>query len=120
MTVYKTYDAIRQNYYVPNLNKKFNNYIKQYVACQTRNFKKGNPKKKKKLKSIKKRYPYHIAEIALDLSGPYPHFLRKQIHFFTDCYLLRLAFCVADNQLITQLIQFWMKYLLVKVVLYNL
>lgn len=48
MTVYETYDAIRQNYYVPNLYKKFNNYIKQYVACQTRNFKKGNPKKKKK------------------------------------------------------------------------
>lgn len=46
MTVYKTYDAIRQNYYVPNLYKKFNNYIKQYVDCQTRNFKKGNPKKK--------------------------------------------------------------------------
>lgn len=52
MTVYKTYDAIRQNYYVPNLYKKFNNYTKQCVACQTRNFKKGNPKKKKETEII--------------------------------------------------------------------
>lgn len=67
MAVDKTYDAIRQKYYIPNLYKKLIRYIEQCIICQTRSSRKSHP-------SVQETEipPYPFAKIALDLSGPYP------------------------------------------------
>lgn len=43
MAVDKTYDAIREKYYIPNLYKKLIRYIEQCIICQTRSSRKSHP-----------------------------------------------------------------------------
>lgn len=43
MGVDKTYDVIRQKYYMPNLYKRLHSYIGRSVVCQTRSNKKNQP-----------------------------------------------------------------------------
>lgn len=79
----KTFDAIRQKYYWPNLYKQLYSYVTTCITCQTRNLKKNNPPVQET--DIP---PYPFAKIALDLSGPYPETLsgNKYIISFIDLY----------------------------------
>lgn len=67
MGIDKTFDAIRQKYFWPNLYKNLYEYISSCVTCQTRSMKKIKP-------SLQETDipPYPFAKIGLDLSGPYP------------------------------------------------
>lgn len=94
MAVDKTYDAIRQKYYIPNLYKKLIRYIEQCIICQTRSSRKSHPPVQET-----EIPPYPFANIALDLSGPYPTTLsgNKYIVSLIDIYSVwPQAFCVAD------------------------
>lgn len=67
MGVDKTYDVIRQKYYMPNLYKRLHSYIDGCVVCQTRSNKKNQPPLQE---TDKPSFP--MAKMGLDLSGPYP------------------------------------------------
>lgn len=65
MGIDKTFDAIKQKYYWPNLFKELYDYVSRCVLCQTRNMKKIKPPVQPT--DIP---PYAFAKIGLDLSGP--------------------------------------------------
>ena len=83
MGVQKTYDAIRQKYYWPNLFKELYDYVSACTICQTRSAQKVKP-------SIQETDipPYTFAKLSLDLSGPYPKSLsgNRYIIAFVDWY----------------------------------
>ena len=67
MGIDKTFEAIKQKYYWPNLYKELYEYISRCVTCQTRNMLKIKPPQQ--MNDIP---PYAFAKIGIDLSGPYP------------------------------------------------
>lgn len=77
----KTFDAIRQKYYWPNLYKELYDYVGKCVICATRNLKQLKP-----TTQITDVPPFPFAKIGLDLSGPYPKSLsgNKYIVGFVD------------------------------------
>ena len=83
MGIDKTFDAIRQKYYWPNLYKELYDHVGKCVPCAMRNLKKLKP-------SIQETEvpPFSFAKIGLDLSGPYPQSLsgNKYIVGFVDLY----------------------------------
>ena len=83
MGVQKTYDAIRQKYYWPNLFKELYDYVSACTICQTRSAQKVKP-------PIQDTDipPYAFAKLSLDLSGPYPKSLsgNRYIIAFVDWY----------------------------------
>lgn len=83
MGVDKTYDVIRQKYYMPNLYKRLHSCIDGCVVCQTRSNKKNQPPLQET-----DILPFPMAKIGLDLSGPYPASLsgNKYIVSFIDIY----------------------------------
>ena len=83
MGIDKTFDAIRQKYFWPNLYKMLYEYVSNCVSCQERSMKKIKPP----LQETDIR-PYPFAKIGIDLSGPYPTTLsgNKYITDFIDLY----------------------------------
>ena len=83
MGVQKTYDAIRQNYFWPNLFQELYEYVPKCVPCQARASQNVKP-------LLQNTYiaPYPMAKLSLDLSGPYPKTLsgNKYIIAFVDWY----------------------------------
>ena len=67
MGIDKTFDAIRQKYFWPNLYKMLYEYVSNCVSCQERSMKKIKPPLQET--DIP---PYPFAKIGIDLSGPYP------------------------------------------------
>ena len=91
----KTFDAIRQKYYWPNLYKTVHNHITACVPCQQRNMHRIKP-----LLQTTDIPPYAFAKVGLDLSGPYPTTLsgNKYIVSFIDFYSgYPEAFAVPDK-----------------------
>ena len=79
----KTFDAIRQKYYWPNLYKELYDYVGKCVTCAQRNLKKIRaPVQETDIP------PFSMAKLGLDLSGPYPRSLsgNKYIVGFVDLY----------------------------------
>jgi len=67
MGIDKTFDAIRQRDFWPNMYKQLYQYSNKCVPCQQRNLTKHKvPLQETDIP------PYPFAKIALDLSGPYP------------------------------------------------
>ena len=83
MGVQKTYDAIRQKYFWPNLFQELYEYVSKCVSCQTRSGQNVKP-----LLQNADIPPYPMAKISLDLSGPYNKTLsgNKYIIAFVDWY----------------------------------
>ena len=81
--VQKTFNSIRQKYYLPNLFKETNTYVSECTICQTRSLQKIRPPLQET--DIP---PYPMAKLSLDLSGPYPTSLsgNKYIIAFVDWY----------------------------------
>ena len=95
MGIDKTFEAIKQEYYWPNLYKELYEYISRCVTCQTRNMQKIKPPQQ--MNDIP---PYAFAKIGIDLSGPYPTSLsgNKYIIGFIDWYSgYPEAFAVPDK-----------------------
>ena len=95
MGIDKTYDAIKQKYYWPNLYKELYEYVSRCFTCQTRNKQKVKP-------TLQMTHipPYAFAKISLDLSRPYPTSLsgNKYIVEFIDLYSgYPEAFAVPDK-----------------------
>lgn len=66
----KTFDAIRDKYYWPNLYKEIYDHVNKCIICSLRNL------KKIKLPTQETDIPpYPFAKLGLDLSGPYPRSL---------------------------------------------
>jgi hypothetical protein len=83
MGIDKTFEAIRNKYYWPNMFKEMYDYVTTCVACQTRNFKKVRaPMQETHVP------PYPFCHIGVDVSGPYPTTLseNKYIIGFIDLY----------------------------------
>ena len=74
----KTFDAIRDKYYWPNLYKQVYDHVSKCVPCQTRNLKKV----KAPLTEVDTP-PYPFAKIALDLVGPLPKTLSNNVYILT-------------------------------------
>lgn len=89
MGVDKTYDVIRQKYYMPNLYKRLCSYIEGCVICQTRSNKRTQPPLQET--DIQ---PFPMAKVGLDLSGPYPTSLTGNKYIF-----LSLTFTLDDRKL---------------------
>ena len=83
MGVQKTYDAIRQKYFWPNLFQELYEYVSKCVSCQTRSGQNVKP-----LLQNADIPPYPMAKLSLDLSGPYNKTLsgNKYIIAFVDWY----------------------------------
>ena len=83
MGVQKTYDAIRQKYFWPNLFQELYEYVSKCVPCQARASQNVKP-----LLLNADIPPYPMAKLSLDLSGPYPKTLsgNKYIIAFVDWY----------------------------------
>ena len=83
MGIDKTFDAIRQKYFWPNIHKHLYEYISSCATCQTRSMKKIKP-----ILQETDVPPYPFAKIGLDLSGPYPTTIsrNKYIIGFIDLY----------------------------------
>ena len=79
----KTFDAVRQKYYWPNLYKVLYDYVSKCVTCATRNLKQLKPSVR-----VTDVPPFSFAKIGLDLSGPYPKSLsgNKYIVGFVHLY----------------------------------
>ena len=83
MGIYKTFEAIRNKYYWPNMFKEIYAYVTTCVACQTRNLKKVRaPMQETPVP------PYPFCHIGVDVSGPYPTTMpgNKYIIGFIDLY----------------------------------
>lgn len=81
--VMKTYEAIKQKYYWPNLLKGLYQHVKMCTTCQTRSLQKiRQPLQETDIP------PYPMAKLGLDLSGPYPKSLsgNKYIVAFVDWF----------------------------------
>ena len=83
MGIDKTFEAIKQKYYWPNLYKELYDYVSKCITCQARSMRKIKPPVQET--GIP---PYPFARIGLDLSGPYPTSLagNKYIVAFIDLY----------------------------------
>jgi hypothetical protein len=95
MGIDKTYEAIKLNYYWPNLYKELYSYISTCVTCKARNLKKINTPLQET-----DDVPYPFAKIGLDLSGPYPRTLsgNRYVISFVDLYSAwPEAFAVPDK-----------------------
>ena len=95
MGIDKTFDAIHQKYYWPNLYKMLYENVTIWFTCQERSMKKNKPP----LQGIDIP-PYPFAKIGVDLSGPYPTTLSGNTYVigFIDLYSgWREAFAVPDK-----------------------
>ena len=83
MGVQKTYDAIRQKYFWPNLFQELYEYVSKCVDCQARSGQNVKP-----LLQNADIPPYPMAKLSMDLSGPYNKTLsgNKYIIAFVDWY----------------------------------
>ena len=79
----KTFDAIKQKYYWPELYKQLYDYISECMICQRRS--KQSVRPPLRMTDIP---PYAFAKIGSDLSGPYPTSLlgKKYIVGYIDLY----------------------------------
>lgn len=64
MGVEKTFPAIKQKYFWPCLFKELNEFVNNYIPCQTRNL-------RKQYSHMQDFPPFPLAKLALDISGPY-------------------------------------------------
>ena len=95
MGVHKTYDAIRQKYFWPNLFQELYEYVLKCVDCQARSGQNVKP-----LLQNADIPPYPMAKLSMDLSGPYNKTLsgNKYIIAFVDWYSgWPKAFAVPDK-----------------------
>ena len=95
MGVQKTYDAIRQKYFWPNLFQELYKYVSKCVPCQARASQNVKP-----LLQNADIHPFPMAKLSLDLSCPYPKTLsgNKCNIAFVDWYSdLPEAFAVPDK-----------------------
>ena len=83
MGIDKTFEAIRNKYYWPNMFKEMYAYVTTCVACQTRNLTKVRASMQETPVP-----PYPFCHIGVDVSGPYPTTLsgNKYIIGFIDLY----------------------------------
>ena len=83
MSIVKTFDAIKQKYYWPNLYKTLYKKIDECVTCKVRNMQ----AQKAPLQETNTP-PYPFASISLDLSGPYKKSLSGNLYIasFIDNY----------------------------------
>ena len=83
MGIDKTFEAVRNKYYWPNMFKEIYAYVTTCVACQTRNLKKVRaPMQETPVP------PYPFCHIGVDVSGPYPTTMSGNTYIigFIDCF----------------------------------